>query len=71
MKKPPTEGIRVITPGVRCRVDNSLHHLQSALPVPDVWVEPKFVVMVLADEITRLPVHTASAGGKRTGQCRA
>lgn len=28
--------------------------------VPDVWVEPKFVVTVLADEITRSPVHTAA-----------
>jgi DNA ligase-1 len=26
---------------------------------PDVWVEPKIVVTVLADEITRSPVHTA------------
>ena len=26
---------------------------------PDVWVEPKVVVTVLADEITRSPVHTA------------
>lgn len=28
--------------------------------VPDVWVEPKFVVTVLADEITRSPIHTAA-----------
>jgi DNA ligase-1 len=27
---------------------------------PDVWVEPKLVVTVLADEITRSPVHTAA-----------
>ncbi len=26
---------------------------------PDVWIEPKVVVNVLADEITRSPVHTA------------
>jgi DNA ligase-1 len=26
---------------------------------PDVWVEPKVVVTVLADQITRSPVHTA------------
>lgn len=26
---------------------------------PDVWVEPRHVVAVLADEITRSPVHTA------------
>jgi DNA ligase-1 len=27
--------------------------------VPDVWTEPKYVITVLADEITRSPVHTA------------
>jgi DNA ligase-1 len=26
---------------------------------PDVWIEPRHVVAVLADEITRSPVHTA------------
>ena len=45
---------------MRHRVDNLLHHLRRALPVPDVWVEPKFVVTVLADEITRSPIHTAA-----------
>ena len=28
--------------------------------IPDMWVEPKVVVTVLADEITRSPVHTAA-----------
>lgn len=28
--------------------------------VPDVWVNPRYVVSVLADEITRSPVHTAA-----------
>jgi DNA ligase-1 len=28
--------------------------------VPEVWVEPKFVATVLADEITRSPIHTAA-----------
>lgn len=28
--------------------------------VPDVWIEPKYVVTVLADEITRSPIHTAA-----------
>jgi DNA ligase-1 len=27
---------------------------------PDVWVEPQYVVTVLADEITRSPVHTSA-----------
>jgi len=28
--------------------------------VPDVWVEPQYVMTVLADEITRSPVHTCA-----------
>lgn len=28
--------------------------------VPDVWVEPKYVVTVLADELARSPIHTAA-----------
>jgi len=33
--------------------------------VPSVWVEPRVVIEVLADEITRSPVHTA---GRRNGE---
>ncbi|MBI5884589.1 ATP-dependent DNA ligase [archaeon] len=29
---------------------------------PDEWVEPKYVIEVLADEITRSPIHTAAGG---------
>ena len=32
---------------------------------PDVWVEPRYVIEVNADEITRSPVHTA---GKKKGK---
>lgn len=32
-----------------------------SLLIPSVWVEPKIVIEVLADEITRSPVHTAGA----------
>lgn len=35
--------------------------------VPDVWVEPKFVVTVLADEITRSPIHTAALDDQGRG----
>ncbi|HJQ27385.1 MAG TPA: ATP-dependent DNA ligase [Blastocatellia bacterium] len=28
--------------------------------MPDVWVEPSYLVTILADEITRSPVHTAA-----------
>ena len=30
----------------------------------DVWVQPKYVVEINADEITRSPVHTAGMHGK-------
>lgn len=35
--------------------------------VPDVWVAPEMVVVVLADEITRSPVHTAGIEGDNPG----
>jgi DNA ligase-1 len=35
--------------------------------VPDVWVEPRIVVEVLADEITRSPLHTCGRVGGRPG----
>jgi DNA ligase 1 len=41
------------------RVDHKPARVDSRL-VPDVWIEPKFVVTVLADEITRSPIHTAA-----------
>lgn len=31
----------------------------DSLIVPDVWVEPKYVITVKADEITKSPLHTA------------
>lgn len=41
-------------------------HVEKAL-TPDVWVEPKIVVEVLADEITRSPIHTAGKTAHETG----
>jgi DNA ligase-1 len=35
--------------------------------VPDVWVEPKYVVTILADEITRSPIHTAALDSSGAG----
>ncbi len=32
---------------------------------PDVWVEPKYVVTIAADEITRSPSHTCAWDGER------
>jgi len=40
------------------RVENRPSRVVSILE-PDVWVEPRYVVEVQADEITRSPVHTA------------
>jgi DNA ligase 1 len=34
---------------------------------PSVWVEPKLVIEVLADEITRSPIHTAGKVGAEPG----
>ena len=40
------------------RVTNKPARLDSLIE-PDVWVEPKYVITVTADEITRSPLHTA------------
>ncbi|MEJ7709574.1 MAG: ATP-dependent DNA ligase [Pyrinomonadaceae bacterium] len=40
-------------------VDHKPPRVDSKL-VPDVWVEPQIVVTVLADELTRSPIHTAA-----------
>jgi DNA ligase 1 len=39
----------------------------EALMQPDVWVEPKYVVEVQADELTRSPIHTAGKVGDEPG----
>jgi DNA ligase 1 len=39
----------------------------SSLIVPSVWVEPQLVLEVLADEITRSPIHTAGKVGDEPG----
>ena len=37
--------------------------LLDAIVEPDVWVEPKYVITVAADEITRSPMHTCGKRG--------
>ncbi len=37
----------------------------EALVEPDVWVEPRYVITIQADEITRSPIHTA---GRQNGE---
>jgi DNA ligase-1 len=39
----------------------------SSLITPSVWLEPKIVIEVLADEITRSPIHTAGKVGDEPG----
>ncbi|HTS90106.1 MAG TPA: ATP-dependent DNA ligase [Gemmatimonadales bacterium] len=39
----------------------------DSLIVPDVWVTPRIVVEVLADEITRSPLHTCGKVGDHPG----
>jgi DNA ligase-1 len=35
----------------------------DAILIPDVWVEPKYVITVKADEITKSPIHTCGREG--------
>lgn len=37
------------------------HARVDSIMIPDVWVEPKYVMEVQADEITRSPIHTAGS----------
>jgi DNA ligase-1 len=39
----------------------------SSLIEPSVWLEPEIVIEVLADEITRSPIHTAGKVGEEPG----
>jgi DNA ligase-1 len=39
----------------------------DSLIEPDVWVEPKYVFTVLADEITQSPIHTCGKKGTEPG----
>jgi DNA ligase-1 len=39
----------------------------DSLIIPDVWVEPRVVVEVLADEVTRSPRHTCGKTGEQPG----
>ncbi len=43
------------------------HARVDSLITPDVWVEPRYVITVSADEITRSPLHTAGKSGEEPG----
>jgi DNA ligase-1 len=47
------------SPDKPARVDSRL--------VPDIWVEPQYVMTVLADEITRSPIHTCALDKSGSG----
>ncbi len=44
----------------KIKVDHKPSRVNSVL-VPSVWIAPEIVIEVLADEITRSPIHTAGA----------
>lgn len=48
----------------------AVHHPPARVDskmVPDVWVQPNFVITVAADEITRSPLHTCGADAQGIG----
>ena len=47
-------------------VDHKPARVDTAI-IPSVWVEPEVVIEVLADEITRSPLHTAGKVGNEPG----
>lgn len=48
-------------------VDHKPARVESLI-TPSVWVKPELVIEVLADEITRSPLHTAGAKGAESAQ---
>jgi DNA ligase-1 len=46
---------------IRVEEKPDIYEVEKPL-LPDVWVEPKIIMEVTADEITRSPVHTAAIG---------
>ena len=50
----------------KIRVNHKPARVNSAIE-PSVWIEPKIVIEVLADEITRSPLHTAGKTEKEPG----
>jgi len=40
----------------------------NAVIEPSVWIKPEIVIEILADEITRSPIHTAGANVNSAGE---
>jgi len=50
------------------KVDHKPHEVECAKELyPDVWVTPKIVCMIRADEITKSPLHAAGKTEKKSG----
>jgi len=50
------------------KMDHKPNNVECAKELyPDVWVEPKIVCMIRADEVTRSPLHKAGATEKESG----
>ncbi|HEB02487.1 MAG TPA: ATP-dependent DNA ligase [Nitrospirae bacterium] len=50
----------------KIKLDGKPSHVESDM-VPDVWVKPKYVLTVTADEITRSKMHTAGRDNEGRG----
>lgn len=50
----------------KIKVDHKPARVQAVME-PDVWVEPRYVIEMQADEITRSPIHTAGKLGDEPG----
>lgn len=59
------KGLRLKTQDLRVKNKPARYEVDKAMEC-DVWVEPKLAVEILADEITRSPVHTAGRTMKKS-----
>jgi DNA ligase-1 len=50
----------------KLKVDHKPARVEAVME-PDVWVEPRYVIEIQADEITRSPIHTAGKIGDEPG----
>jgi DNA ligase-1 len=50
----------------KIKVDNKPARVNSVI-IPSVWIKPEIVIEVLADEITRSPIHTAGKKAEEPG----
>jgi len=64
---PSEEGWRSLRAMLDRDATTAAPHRVESLITPDVWVEPRLVVEVLADEITRSPLHTCGKSGGKPG----